>query len=102
MNDAVSHDPRLAAVRRANATYLGLVRDMAREDINLAIIILGVSEAEAETIASMPNDKFADLCQMHVPLIALRGSKALWERIRSNNPDWRGLAIALNVGGVSA
>lgn len=63
-----------------NVEYLIHVRDIAREDPEMAAPLLGMSPELASLLAQAPADYLAKIAQVKVPLIAARGDTVWWYR----------------------
>lgn len=74
-----------------NLHYLIHVRDIAREDPNIAAPILGMSPELAVLLAQAPSEYLARIAQVKVPLLAARGDPMWWSRLFKalidENPD---------------
>jgi len=64
-----------------NLQYLIHVRDIAREDPNVAAPLLGMSPELAGLLAQVPSEYLAKIAQVKVPLLAARGDVVWWDRL---------------------
>ncbi|PUB80047.1 MAG: hypothetical protein DBP02_21480 [gamma proteobacterium symbiont of Ctena orbiculata] len=64
-----------------NVEYLIHVRDIAREDPEMAAPLMGMSPELADLLAQTPADYLAKIAQVKVPLIAARGDTVWWNRL---------------------
>ena len=74
-----------------NLHYVIHVRDIAREDPNVAAPLLGMSPELAALLAQVPSEYLAKIAQVKVPLLAARGDPMWWSRLFKalvdENPD---------------
>lgn len=64
-----------------NLQYLIHVRDIAREDPNVAAPLLGISVELATLLAQAPGEYLTKIAQVKVPLLAARGDVVWWDRL---------------------
>jgi hypothetical protein len=64
-----------------NIEYLIHVRDIAREDPDVAAPLLGMSPELAGLLAQAPAEYLTKIAQVKVPLIAARGDAVWWYRL---------------------
>lgn len=74
-----------------NLQYLIHVRDIAREDHDVAAPLLGMSPELADLLAQAPSEYLTKIAQVKVPLLAARGDAVWWNRLFKalieENPD---------------
>lgn len=64
-----------------NLEYLIHVRDIAREDPEVAASLLGMSPELATLLAQAPSEYLTKISQVKVPLMAARGDAIWWYRL---------------------
>ena len=64
-----------------NLQYLIHVRDIAREDPEVAAPLLGMSPDLARLLAQAPTEHLTKIAQVKVPLVAARGDAVWWSRL---------------------
>ncbi|MEW8030047.1 MAG: hypothetical protein AB2788_19340 [Candidatus Thiodiazotropha endolucinida] len=64
-----------------NIEYLIHVRDIAREDPDVAAPLLGMSPELAGLLAQAPAEYLTKIAQVKVPLMAARGDAVWWYRL---------------------
>jgi hypothetical protein len=64
-----------------NLQYLIHVRDIAREDPEVAAPLLGMSPELANMLAQAPSEYLTKIAQVKVPLVAARGDTVWWYRL---------------------
>ena len=64
-----------------NLQYLIHVRDIAREDPEVAAPLLGMSPELANMLAQAPGEYLTKIAQVKVPLVAARGDAVWWYRL---------------------
>ncbi|MCG8060570.1 MAG: flagellar transcriptional regulator FlhD [Candidatus Thiodiazotropha endolucinida] len=64
-----------------NLEYLIHVRDVAREDPEVAASLLGMSPELATLLAQAPSEYLTKISQVKVPLMAARGDAIWWYRL---------------------
>jgi len=64
-----------------NLQYLIHVRDIAREDPDVAAPLLGMSPELAGLLAQAPSEYLAKIAQVKMPLLAARGDVVWWDRL---------------------
>ena len=64
-----------------NLQYLIHVRDIAREDPDVAAPLLGMSPELASLLAQAPSEYLTKIGQVKVPLVAARGDAVWWSRL---------------------
>ena len=64
-----------------NLQYLIHVRDIAREDPEVAAPLLGMSPELARMLAQAPSEHLTKIAQVKVPLVAARGDALWWSRL---------------------
>ncbi len=64
-----------------NLQYLIHVRDIAREDPDVAAPLLGMSPKFASLLAQAPSEYLTKIAQVKVPLVAARGDAVWWSRL---------------------
>jgi len=64
-----------------NLQYLIHVRDIAREDPEVAAPLLGMSPELANMLAQAPGEYLTKIAQVRVPLVAARGDAVWWYRL---------------------
>ncbi|MCG7872641.1 MAG: hypothetical protein AB2552_12220 [Candidatus Thiodiazotropha endolucinida] len=64
-----------------NLQYLIHVRDIAREDPDVAAPLLGMSPELAGLLAQAPSEYLTKIAQVKVPLLAARGDAVWWYRL---------------------
>lgn len=64
-----------------NLQYLIHVRDIAREDPDVAAPLLGMSPELASLLAQAPSEYLTKIAQVKVPLVAARGDAVWWSRL---------------------
>ncbi len=64
-----------------NLQYLIHVRDIAREDPDVAAPLLGMSPELAGLLAQAPSEYLSKIAQVKVPLLAARGDVVWWYRL---------------------
>ena len=64
-----------------NLQYLIHVRDIAREDPEVAAPLLGMSPELARMLAQAPSEHLTKIAQVKVPLVAARGDAVWWSRL---------------------
>lgn len=73
-----------------NLQYLIQVRDIAREDPDVAARLLGMPPELASHLAQVQSDSLAKIAQVKLPLLVARGDTVWWCRLfralRAENP----------------
>ena len=64
-----------------NLQYLLHVRDIAREDPDVAASLLGMSPELATLLAQAPGEYLTKIAEVKVPLLAARGDAVWWCRL---------------------
>jgi hypothetical protein len=64
-----------------NLAYLIHVRDIAREDPDVAAPLLGMSPELASLLAQVPSEYLTKIAEIKVPLVAARGDAVWWYRL---------------------
>ncbi len=64
-----------------NLQYLIHVRDIAREDPDVAAPLLGMSPELATLLAQAPGEYLSKIAEVKVPLLAARGDAVWWYRL---------------------
>jgi len=64
-----------------NLQYLIHVRDIAREDPEVAAPLLGMSPELATLLAQAPGEYLTKIAEVKVPLVAARGDAVWWYRL---------------------
>lgn len=64
-----------------NLQYMIHVRDIAREDPDVAAPLLGISPELAGLLAQAPSEYLSKIEQVKVPLLAARGDAVWWYRL---------------------
>ena len=64
-----------------NLQYLIHVRDIAREDPDVAAPLLGMSPELATLLAQAPSEYLAKIAEVKVPLLVARGDAVWWYRL---------------------
>ena len=64
-----------------NLQYLIHARDIAREDPEVAAIVLGLSREHAVLLAQTSSEGLAKIAQIKVPLLEVRGDTSWWSRL---------------------
>ena len=64
-----------------NLAYLSHVRDIAREDPDVAAPLLGMSPELASLLAQVPSEYLTKIAEIKVPLVAARGDAVWWYRL---------------------
>ena len=64
-----------------NLQYLIQFRDVAREDLDLAASLMGISPELAELLSQVPSDYLARVASVKIPLLAARGDAVWWYRL---------------------
>lgn len=64
-----------------NLQYLLHVRDIAREDPDVAAPLLGMSPELATLLAQAPGEYLTKIADVKVPLLAARGDAVWWYRL---------------------
>ena len=64
-----------------NLQYLIHARDIAREDPEVAATVLGLSTELAGLLAKISSESLANIAQIKVPLLRVRGDVWWWSRL---------------------
>lgn len=64
-----------------NLQYLIHVRDVARQEPDVAASLLGISPEIANLLAQVPSEYLTKITQVKVPLLVARGDAVWWYRL---------------------
>ena len=64
-----------------NLQYLIHVRDVARQEPDVAASLLGISPEMANLLAQVPSEYLTKITQVKVPLLVARGDAVWWYRL---------------------
>ncbi|MEA1891041.1 MAG: hypothetical protein U9N50_14850 [Pseudomonadota bacterium] len=64
-----------------NLQYLIHVRDIAREEPEVAASLLGISPEIANLLAQVPSEYLSKITEVKVPLLVARGDAVWWYRL---------------------
>lgn len=66
---------------RVNLEYLMRVRDLARTDIEVVAVLLGIPIKLAQMLANVPPEELVRIIEIKVPLLIPRHEPWWWERL---------------------